>query len=162
MPFSKSRLLVSVLALVSAASAIAGPKVGDYATMSGALVSDDLNAKVSTTQEITAYNSNTGVYTVRQTQTIGPDSQSKEVQVVADDLMTEENGAAIATYCESQAIGKKDRITVTAGTYDTCRVTNSNGSILWIAGVPFGVVKLQTKISGGTITLGAAAFSRGR
>lgn len=161
MSLSKTSLAATILVLASAASAFAGPKVGDSAAMDGFLVGDGMNAKVSTVQKITAYNVNTGVYTILQTQTVGANSQSKEVQVVIDDMITDENGAMIVSFCESQAIGKKERITVAAGTYDTCRVTNSTGSVIWVAGVPFGIVKLQTSISAGTITLGAAGFSRG-
>jgi hypothetical protein len=160
---TKNRLvLVSLFALVSATAAFAAPKVGDSAVMDGALVGNGVNMKVTTAQKVTAYNANTGVYTVVQTQTVAGQTQSKEVTVAASDMMSEETAALIVASCESQSIGKKEHVTVGAGQFDTCRVNSENGSILWIAPVPFGVVKLQTAISAGTISLGATAFTRGQ
>ncbi len=155
-------LTLSLLALAFATTALAAPKVGDSATMDGTLIGDGINAKVSTTQKITALNANTGVYTVLQSQTVAGQVQSKEVQVAASDLMSEENAALIVSACESQGIGKSEHVAVGAGAFDTCRVTSQNGSLLWIATVPFGVVKIVTKVSAGTVELGASAFTRGQ
>jgi hypothetical protein len=161
MKFSRLSLSVSLFALVAASAAFAMPKVGDSATLDGTLVGQGVNAKVTTNQKITAFNANTGVYTVLQTQTIAGQSQSKEVQVASGDMMSEETAAMVVQACESQAIGKKETVNVGAGAFDTCRVAGNDGAVIWIAPVPFGVVKLQTAISVGTINLGMSSFVRG-
>ncbi|MBS1962626.1 MAG: hypothetical protein JST04_10445 [Bdellovibrionales bacterium] len=164
MSFIHSRfvLSLSLVALVSAASAFADPKVGDSATLDGTLVGPGLNAKVVTSQKITAYNANTGVYTIAQSQTVAGQTDSREVQATADDMMTEDQAAAVVSMCESGQIGKKEKITVGAGAFDTCHAVGNDGTELWIAAVPFGIVKLQTKVQAGTVSLGASGFTRGQ
>ena len=163
MSLSPSRVLtLSALALAFSTAALAAPKVGDSATLAGNLVGNGINLKVTTFQKITAYDQNTDVFTVEQTQTIGAQAQTKDVQVKGSDMLTEETAALIVQGCASQKIGTKEHITVAAGAFDTCRVAGQNGSTLWIAPIPFGVVKLQTAISVGTISLGMSQFTHGR
>jgi hypothetical protein len=76
-------------------------------------------------------------------------------------MLTEETAAMIVGACETQHIGTKEHVTVAAGAFDTCKVTNDDGSLLWVAAVPFGIVKLQTAIDVGTITIGASGITRG-
>lgn len=154
-------VLVSLFALASA-SAFAAPKVGDSATLDGTLVGQGINAKVTTSQTVTAFNANSGVYTVHQVQTIAGQSQAKDVNVASDDMMSEETAALIVQFCESQSLGKKERITVAAGTFDTCRVPGNAGSTIWVAPVPFGMVKLSSPLSIGTVDLGMTSFTRGQ
>lgn len=155
-------LSLSLVALVSATAALADPKIGDSATLDGTLVGPGLNAKVVTSQKITAFNANTGVYTISQSQTVAGQTDSREVQATAEDMMSEDQAAAVVAACESGQIGKNESIKVGAGTFDTCHAVGNDGTELWIAAVPFGIVKLQTKVQAGTVSLGASGFTRGQ
>ena len=161
MSFTKAFSL-SILSLVFAASAFAAPKVGDSATLDGSLTGQGVNMKITTFQKITAFDVNTAVYTVEQTQSVADQVQTKEVSVAASSMMSEESATLIVTHCASEQIGTPEHITVAAGSFDTCRVAAPNGSILWIAPIPFGVVKLSTAIDVGTVNLGASTFTRGK
>ena len=155
-----SRLFIFLIAF-AATAAYAAPKVGDSATLEGKFSGSGTKADVTTLQKITGYNANTGVYTIEQTQTVGADSQTKEIQVKAEDLMSEETATMIVQVCESQGIGKNEKVEVAAGSFTTCRVSN-DGATLWVAPVPFGVVKLSTKITAGSVNLGLTKFTRGQ
>jgi hypothetical protein len=158
-----SRVALSIFVLFSASTAFAAPKVGDSATLTGTLTGTGINMKVTTFQKITAYDANKNVYTIEQTQTVGPQpGQTTTAQVNGGDMLTEETAAQIVAGCESQKIGTKENVSVGAGNFSTCKVAGENGSTIWITPVPFGVVKLSTKIPVGTIDLGMASFTRGQ
>jgi translation initiation factor RLI1 len=159
---SRSRLVVATFAFGIAVTAQAAPKVGDSATLDGFLNTGNGKVKVTTAQSITEYNVNTDVYTVKQFQAIGNDTETTEVQAGPDEIMSEELAANIVEICESNGLGKKEKVKVAAGTFNTCRVSTDDGSVLWIAAVPFGIVKLTTAIPTGSISLGATSFSRGQ
>lgn len=159
---SRFTLCLSAFALFAIPTAFAAPKVGDTATLEGTLVGDGMNARVSTVQKVIASDVNTGVYTVQQVQTIGSQSTTKEIQVSAGDMITEEIAAKVVELCESQGIGQKERVTVGAGTFNTCRAVGNGGDTIWAAAVPFGYVKLQTKTPAGTVNISLTSFSRGK
>lgn len=152
--FASTSLLLSV-------SAFSAPKVGDQAYMEGTLLSNGATTKVTTTQTILAFAPNTGVYTVRQIETVGGKSETKDENVSADDLMSEETAAQIVGACESSGIGTLEKIQVKAGTFNTCKLKADNGSALWVAVVPFGIVRLQSNVAAGFIDLSLYSYVRG-
>lgn len=162
MSFYRIFSFFSVLALTLVSSAFAAPKVGDSATLSGTVVGNGVNAPVITNQKITGYNVNTDVYTIVRSQTVAGQSQSTEIQVAAGDLLSEETAVMIVMACESQGIGTKEYIKVASGEFDSCRVVGDNGSMIWVASVPFGIVKIETQISIGKVSVGMSSFSRGQ
>jgi len=162
MNLSKFSLVASLVVLASSVSAIAAPKVGDIASFEGSMSGSGYSVKIVAEQKITAINANTGVYTVHQTQTIGTETQEADLQVGDDDMLTEEKGAAVVSICEAQNIGKNERITVRSGTFDACRVSSADGTTLWIAAVPFGLVKMQSSVDAGTLVMEAVGFVRGK
>lgn len=141
-------------------SSLAGPKVGDTSLMEGSVGRLGQKSAISATQKITAFDANRGVYTVEQAQVIGTQSRVHELQVTEAQMMTEERAAEVLANCGG-GNGKRETIIVKAGTFETCRANTGDGSTLWIAPVPFGVVKLQTKVPAGTLDLSLSSFSRG-
>lgn len=152
---------LSFSCLLLSASAFSSPKIGDLAYMEGTLVDAGESVKVTTTQEIISYVVNTAVYTIRQTQSVGLNSQTKDENVSADDLMSEETATQIVGACESAGIGAAEKIQVKAGTFDSCKLKSNSGSTVWIAAVPFGVVRLQTRVSDGFVDIALYSYSRG-
>lgn len=149
-----SALFFSILSV----SAFAAPKVGDQAIMEGTLVEEAATQKVITKQTITAFSGSTGVYTVRQMQSLGGAAETNDVTVSEDDLMSEETAAQIVESCESAGIGAQEEIRVKAGKFKTCKLTGDTGSVLWIGVVPFGVVRLQTPVPTGLIDISLHSF----
>ena len=143
-----------------ALSSFAGPKVGDISVMEGSVGRFGQKSLITTTQKITAFDANRGVYTLEQSQVIETQSRVHEIQVTEAQMMTEERAAEVVANC-GQGSGKREIVIVRAGTFQTCRANTGDGSTLWIAPVPFGVVKLQTKVPTGTLNLSLSSFSRG-
>ncbi len=161
----KNLSYVSILSftLLTSISAFAAPKVGDQSYMEGKFVSTggDATLKVTTTQTILTYSMNTDVYAVRQSQTIGGDASSRDVNVAGGDILTEEVTAMIVEQCESAKIGTIDKIEVKAGKFTTCKIQQGDKDTLWIASIPFGIVKLRNVGGSGVVDLELYSYVRG-
>lgn len=157
----KNMTLASLLffSIFQSAVAFAAPKVGDQAVMEGTLVGGGVTEKVTTKQTIIAFAANTGVYTVRQMQSLGENSQTKDETVLEGDLMSEETAAQIVEACESAGIGMREVIRVKAGKFTACKLKSDSESVLWIAAVPFGVVRLQTPSATGSVDVSLHSFT---
>lgn len=153
--------IVFVSALASF-SALAAPKVGDTATMTGTFVGSGLNAPASSTQKILSHNPNSGIFGVEQTTALADRSQTQQKNVAEDDLMSEEMAAQIVEMCEAASIGRRERVTTRAGSFETCRATAQDGATtIWIGSVPFGMVKLKIVDQNGEWNLSLDSFVRG-
>ena len=153
--------IVSFFAVASV-SALAAPKVGDTAVMAGNFASGSTTARVSTSQKILSYQPNSGIYGVEQSTTMGSESQTQQKNVSADDLMSEEMAAQVVEMCESAGIGRRERVTSPAGTFETCRASAQDGqSMIWIGAVPFGMVKMKIVDPNGEWNLALSSFARG-
>lgn len=142
-------------------SLFAAPKVGDTTYMEGSISGGGASTKVTTMQTVISYAANTDVFTVRQLQTMGNESKSEEVNVSADDLLNEETAGQIVAYCESNGIGVKEKVVVKAGKFNACKVEGDAGSLLWIAAVPFGIVRFQIPVETGLMDLQLFSFAHG-
>jgi hypothetical protein len=153
------------LSLVLASSlfvttAMAAPKVGDQAVFDGTYVAEGMNLKLNLVQKISAYDVNTNVYTVDMATTAGTEVQNTTNNVAGDEILSEEVAAQIVEACPVE-IGKVETITVPAGTFKTCHV-KEGANEMWIAPVPFGMVKVALPNErGGISTLELSSFTRG-
>lgn len=142
------------------ASVFAAPKVGDTASMEGSTVEGGVSKKMTTTQTVMTYTVSTGIYVIRQSQTIGGVSEEKTVSVSADDILSEETAAEIVTACESDGLGKNEVIEVKAGKFNTCKLKSESGSV-WLGPVPFGVVRFQSTAPLGNMEMQLHRYVRG-
>jgi hypothetical protein len=96
--------------------------------------------------ELTNYDSNLNSYTQITTTTDSQGSTNIDSEIVsADDINSEADNLEILSLCESDLGGKLQQLTVTAGSFDTCVITDSD-SKFYFANVPFGYVKLISTI----------------
>lgn len=132
--------LVTILAtLVFATMAQASPAVGDYSKF----VLTITNAQVSLVGSYeAAIIGLDGEAFKMSTTTTFPNSPAdyNEESVTADRLASDADIAAILSGCR-QFGGKLEKVTVPAGTFNTCALPTEDGGTIWIGQVPFGVVK---------------------
>lgn len=138
-----------VCALVSF-SAYAGPRVGDSATYVGA----DDNMNYQMTQTVKAFSAATGMYTMTVQIVMNGRDQTHDEQMAADSFPSDEMIDQILANCAMMG-GVSERITVGAGTFDTCNVSGT-----YFGKVPFGIVK--TTIEGTSSFMELVSFTRGQ
>lgn len=155
------KVFLSFAALLLSVSAFSAPKVGDTTYMEGTSVEDGVSKKMTTTQTVLAFAPSTGIYTIRQMQTVGGVSESRDVGVTADDILSEETATEIVALCESNGLGKNEKIEVKAGKFNTCKLKSETGSVLWLAPVPFGIVRFQTTTASGVMEMKLHSYTRG-
>lgn len=124
-------LLLTVLISTAATAANAFPKIGDRAKF---LMTDGVIFQMTVTgwdPSISAwdvvFDDPTGSYT-----RYWPD----------DDMMTSTEIAQMLSNCVTMGY-VREAVTVLAGTFEACKYSH-DGSTIWYADVPFGVVKSQT------------------
>jgi hypothetical protein len=133
----KSLITLSVSLFSSALLAM--PAVGDMATYKILADGYDIVQK----QELVSYNSSTGSFTKVTTNLVfGQESTTSEVVAVAD-LNTDAELNQLLAYCSHPQIGGKlETVSVPAGTFNTCAI--SEGSQKANLGVvPFGLVRFS-------------------
>jgi hypothetical protein len=154
--------LVGLLAsALLATTAFAGPKVGDQALLEGVYTAPGISTEVSIEKKISAYDANTDVFTVDATQRVASDVQTASENVASADMMSDELATQILEAC-SAGIGDIQEIKVKAGSFRTCHVVTEETTEIWIAPVPFGLVKVVSKTDAGeTTNLELSSFTRG-
>ena len=139
--------------------AAAMPAVGDTAAFDGtAVTSQGQSIAFHTVLTLTQFDASQNAYLQTSTTTApGMQSVSKQAWVLASDLLSDETVQGILAQCSSQG-GVSETVAVPAGTYNTCRITDSSdGSIYNIGAVPFGIVKAQQ----GQTTMSLVGFQAG-
>ena len=88
-------------------------------------------------------------------------SDHREEDVNTDDLINDEMISYLLANCAAQN-GQLQNVTVPAGTFNSCAITNENSTI-WIAQAPFGFVK-RTELTpeNYTVTLELQSFVNGK
>jgi hypothetical protein len=157
----KSNFVGLLASVLLATSAFAAPKVGDQILLEGTYSATGVEMQVSLEKKVSAYNANTDVFAVDTTQKAGPDVQTTSENVASGDMLSEEVAAQIVEACAG-GIGSVEEIQVKAGSFRTCHTTMEGQVEIWIAPVPFGVVKLRQKAEdGATTNLELSSFTRG-
>ena len=147
------KLMFTVLALTALSTlAQAMPTVGDTAQFDGTTVtSQGRTVAFHTVIALAQFDAAQNAYLQTSTTTAaGIQPIVRQKWVVATDLLDDATVNAILAQCPSQG-GVSETVAVPAGTFATCRLTDSSdGSIYNIGAVPFGIVKTsqgQTNMS---------------
>ena len=135
-----NKALASVLVLFLSASAFAMPKVGDDALYDVTKTQGDSTVKGAYETQLVSFDSAANVFNEKITVTVNGQSQSQTQQVDPSGLLTDDQVNEAMSNCSAFG-GKTDKVTVPAGTFDTCSLQTSDGSTIWISNVSFGLVK---------------------
>ena len=159
------KFLAFASVLLAGLVASAYPAINDKATFNGLYIPKGSTQGVQfmQTMEIKSFNASTQKYLVVRTLDL-PDGRSQEEQAetAASDLMTQSSVNQILANCAAVG-GVSEQIKVTAGTFNTCKITQTNSTI-WLGDVPFGIVKMISldSGSGATIALELSLFQAGQ
>ncbi len=150
-------VLVTIASALLSISAFAAPKVGDTVTMEGSMA----GIPVTIVESIISYNANTDVFVVRQSQTMGTQTQTVEQNAPSQNIMSEETGAMVVANCAAMG-GSLETINVKAGAFNACKLPIDATSTVWVASVPFGMVRMDATSPDGNLSVGLSSFSRGQ
>lgn len=133
-------LTLAVTALSLAAQAM--PAVGDTANFSGqtATGSGQL-VQFTMSMQLTAFDAASQTWTEQVTTTVpGRPAQVQTKQVATSDLISDATVTQLIANCAGEG-GVAETVTVPAGTYPTCRITDNQGAAYNVGQVPFGIVQ---------------------
>ncbi len=147
------KLMIAALALTAFSTlAQAMPAVGDFAAFDGTTVtSQGQQIAFHTEIALTQFDASQNAY-LQQSVTTAPGIQPIQEQkwVNANELLSDATVQQILASCAQQG-GVSETVTVPAGTFNTCKITDSSdGSMYNVSQVPFGIVKAtstQTNMS---------------
>jgi hypothetical protein len=149
------KVLALSLSLLASFSVMSMPTVGDKATyqisMSG--------VQFESTIELTAFNEATQMFTQTTTTSLMGQTTSDVEEVSIEDLNSDAELDAALSSCQSAEVGGVlESVTVAAGTFDTCKITNESGTVN-MGKVPFGVVKMEASAEGMPVNMELKSFS---
>ncbi|WP_415063926.1 hypothetical protein [Bdellovibrio sp.] len=138
---------VGLLIFLCVTQGLAYPGVGDKVQWTGTIrLLDGSNTPVHISKEVSAFNARTHMWTIKLETTLGEKKSSKVMEVA--ELYTPEKFKTLIAGCLSQG-GVLEKITAPAGTYETCKITETTPEGLvvekWWGDIPFGVVSKSTK-----------------
>ncbi len=153
--------LSTLFAVFASFTANAMPSIGDTAqydfTLNGA------TGKL--TQSITAYDATTNSYTVNIITTYQGQTQTEQETREASQLLTDAQVEAMYAQC-AELSGTYMKVTVPAGTYETCRLIQKSGddsqTIYLAKGVAFGFVQVTTIQNGQNLDAQLVSQARGQ
>lgn len=157
------RTISFALVTLATSAALAFPSVKDhteynvnYASAAGGAI--DYVLKL----EITGYDSAAQQYTVKSTQLLNGQEKAQDQKYAADQFPTNAQVNDLLAQCAQQG-GTPEKITVPAGSFDTCALPQQNNGKVWIAAVPFGFAKLiSIDQEGNTTTAELSTFTNGQ
>lgn len=146
--------IISILAtLLASTVASAFPAVGDSVRYQVLVFGIPLTQDIS----LTAFNAETRQFTKLTVSTQqGQPPSSTEEQVDADSIPSDAQIEQVLLHCEHQG-GMREKITVAAGTFDTCKSPIEGGGFAWVGAVPFALVKAESQWN-----FELTAFTRGQ
>lgn len=135
------KTMTFVVATLASVVAFAYPSVKDSATFKGTYAAA-AGGSIDFTQtiEIVSFNASASQYTLKNTVVYNGQTNVQNADVAADQLLNNARVASILADC-SQMGGTLESLTVPAGTFNTCKVPQERGSMIWVADAPFGFVK---------------------
>ncbi len=138
---------VGLLLFLCVTQSLAYPGVGDKVQWTGIIrLLDGSSTPVHISKEVSAFNTQTQMWTIKLETTLGEKKSSKVIEVA--ELYTPDKFQSLLSECTSKG-GSREKITAPAGTYDTCKITETTpeGLIVekWWGDIPFGVVSKSTK-----------------
>lgn len=150
-------VLIALTMLLTSISALATPKIGDYAEYDMNLSRDGMSLPGSYIQEVLAFDAASNTYNVKTIfQLQGGEANIQEEAKPADDFIDDMKIDVLLGSCADVG-GTLETTQVPAGNFNTCKLLledSENTVWIWIAKVPFGFVKLdQTQKDGMHIIL---------
>lgn len=140
-----SKIFVAATVVFASSFAIAYPMVGDKVEYQGTVKKDPHPEQpINIKMEIKSFDAQKQEWIVQQDTTIGGQTYSETEDVDASDMFTPERVQYILTNCVARG-GTLESVTVAAGAFDTCKMaktTTEESKEIWIAAVPFGIVKM--------------------
>jgi hypothetical protein len=146
-------LFAAVLPFAAHGSTTTGPDVGAYSAYDAIDVTRNGTKHWVIEFEMLNFNPQKREYLVRYTVSKGPIIEERIENWVHESGYFEKSNVRRAMQDCSGLNGKRERITVGAGTFDTCAIkseTDGHISTTWFGDVPFGYVKFEliTKATG--------------
>ena len=137
----KSLFLAVVLTITSFNLFAGEPKVGDYATYSFTTNGFQGTSK----NELTSFDAASNSFVKTVTTTFNGQTQSQSETVRADELSSTDQLQALLALCEDPNVGGTiEQISITAGSFTSCRLNAQQGGTVNMAVVPFGVATVNT------------------
>ena len=139
--------LVSLLLTLVAIKAQAYPNLNDRVVYEGQVVLKNTNRSITFLQtlEIIALDTVKKEYTLLNILDLpNGDVKEEKISVPSQEMLTVDQIKSLLNTCEQQG-GKKEKILVAAGEFDTCKITSQDGNISYLGDVPFGLVKSISK-----------------
>ncbi len=143
--------LVIIMLLTLSSAFAKNSLVGAYAEYNF----DAGNIKGTMKVELTNYNPASNTFTQTTTTHSEGNTNVDTDTVSADDINTQDENLMILSICETELGGKLQQLTVAAGTFETCNISDTD-TRFYFANVPFGYVKLISTIQ--TVELKSFSF----
>ncbi len=153
-------MLLILATTVLATIAQATPLVGDYSNFK---VTVDVQGQIvpGTLELALVAKTATGFKMTNTTKFENQPAEHNEEDVTAEELLNDEIISYLLANCSAQN-GKLETVTVPAGTFNTCAISNDN-STSWIGQVPFGMVqRTETTPEGYVVNLKLQSFVNGK
>lgn len=155
------KLFSALLVTLASTAALAMPTVNDAANYDITLTSAGQTLKGTQDRVVTALDSATQLYTVKETVTLNGQTQVKEVKVTKDKLFSDAAAEQLMSSCSAQG-GTVQQVTVAAGTLPACAIPyNDSGATgtIYVGKVPFAVIKMEISANGQTMTLALRSYN---
>lgn len=140
------RSLIAALVFLTATTALATPKIGDFANFNVDVEKNGQKASLTLSREITQFNQANNSYMIKQVITMpNGEKQESEDWQTADNFLNDETIDSILANC-AQYGGALQEITVPAGKFNTCALKFDNQDavgIAWVGKVSMGLVRLD-------------------
>lgn len=140
-----SKLFVAATVVFASSFAMAYPVIGDKVEYQGTIKKDPNPEKaINIKMEIKSFDAQKQEWIIQQDTTVDGRTYSETEDIDANDMFTPERVQYVLTNCAARG-GVLESVTVPAGTFDSCKLTKANSEEskeVWIAAVPFGIVKM--------------------
>ena len=151
------KIVLALATLALSAVAHASPAVGDTAAFDGTLTQGSQSTGVHVTVALTQFDPAKNAYLEVQTVTAASGrSKTDQAWVATTDLLDDAIIGQVLADCAGQG-GTSESLTVPAGTFNTCRIEQQDGTVVNVGAVPFGIIKqanAQLSISLSSFTAG--------
>lgn len=134
-----NKFLFAMTTLVSTA-ALAYPALKDTSSFKGSYIAAAGGSiEFVQTIEVTNFDAAAAVYTLKNTVIYNGTTNVQNSEIAAAQLLTNQKVTEILANCAQ--MGTAETLTLSAGTFSTCKVPQERGSQIWVADAPFGFVK---------------------
>lgn len=159
------KALLVIASLVVSSVAFAMPSVNDSASYDVVVTQGNQSQHITYDASLTEYNSGQDTFKMVEVTTVhGQQPQTQEGWVKGEDLASDELVAELLTNCAKYR-GKAGKVTVPAGTFDSCALPQNNNGVvgtLWVAKVSFGIAKIEQSNGRQKMVMALKSFKLGQ